>query len=364
MSGIYLGRWDCPSCGRTAIAGDREVCPGCGQPRPKSVTFYLPEDAPAITDPAAIRAALAGPDWYCLHCGSANPQGRQDTCEQCGAPRGSSPQHRVTEYAPQQVPRSAAAAAAGPPPAAPSRQVARRPRWQVLALGMGGLLLLLTCVLTVLGLTVTLWPRDTAVSVAALSWERAIAVEQYQQLTEEDWSLPPDGTQISQRQAIRRYEQVFSHTETKTRTVSYREQVGSERYVCGKRDLGNGRFEDKYCERARYETKSRTETYQEAVYRDVPVYDTRYTYTIWRWREVRTERLGDTGTAPRWPEPKLGPDEREGRRDEAYTVLFTDTQGKHYPHETTQGEWETFAVGQRLTVRTNAFGTILGINKG
>ena len=100
------------------------------------------------------------------------------------------------------------------------------------------------------------------------------------------------------------------------------------------------------------------------VYRDVPVYDTKYTYTIWRWRAVRTERLRDTGTAPRWPEPNLGPDEREGRRDEAYTVLFTDTQGKHYTHETTQGEWETFAVGQRLTVRTNALGTILGINKG
>ena len=45
-------------------------------------------------------------------------------------------------------------------------------------------------------------------------------------------------------------------------------------------------------------------------------------------------------------------------------MLFTDTQGKHYPHETTQGEWETFAVGQRLTVRTNALGTILGITKG
>lgn len=362
MSGIYIGRWDCSSCGNTSIAGDLDVCPGCGRPRPQDVAFYLPEDAQAVTDAAGIREARAGADWYCQHCGSANPNDRQAACEQCAAPRGSSPQHQVREYTLDGAPRTAEEAAPRRPQPPPPP---RAPRWSTpkrLALGAGVLSLLLICLLGVLGLALVFGPRDTPVTVTALSWERAVAVERHQQLTEEGWSIPEGGSQVSQRQEIRRYDEVFSHNETRTKTVSYKEKVGSERYVCGKRDLGNGRFEDKHCNRDKYETKYRTETYQEAVYRDVPVYDTKYTYTIWRWREVRTERLREANAPPRWPEPALGAEERLGQRQETYTVLFTDKKGKQYTHEVAQSEWQTFAVGQQRTVRTNALGTILRVN--
>lgn len=361
MSNIYIGRWDCSSCGGKLIPGNNDICPGCGRPRPEDVAFYLPEDAEAATDTAEIRAARAGADWYCLHCGSANPNSREAACEQCGAPRGSSPQHQVREYALDQVPRSAEGAMPERPQPLPA-PAPRRSRTKILALAGGGLFLLLVCLLTTLGLGLAFWPRDTPVTVTALSWERAIAVERYQQFTEDDWSVPPGGTEVSQRREIRRYDKVFSHNETKTRTVSYREKVGTERYVCGKRDLGNGRFEDKHCTRDKYETKYRTETYQEAVYRDVPVYDTKYTYTIWRWREVRTERLSAANDAPRWPDPTLAKDERLGQRQETYTVVFTDRKGKEYTHKTGQADWENFTLGQQLTVRTNAFGAIVSVN--
>ena len=66
----------------------------------------------------------------------------------------------------------------------------------------------------------------------------------------------------------------FDHYETRTRTVKVKE--GEERYVSGQRDKGNGYFEDVYSTRPVYEDR-------EEEYRDVPVYQTKYLYTVYEW---------------------------------------------------------------------------------
>lgn len=103
---ILEGRWDCDACGRKGIRGGERVCPGCARPRPQNVKFYLPHDAPVVTDAAALHEAKAGPDWYCEHCGAGNSALRT-ACKQCGAAKGSSPSHKVTDYSLDDVPHSA-----------------------------------------------------------------------------------------------------------------------------------------------------------------------------------------------------------------------------------------------------------------
>lgn len=100
-----MGRWDCTSCGTRGILGPEQACTQCGAARPDDVRFYLPQNEPAVTDPAQIAEAQAGPDWDCLHCGADN-KATHKSCSQCGAERGSSPTLAVREYGLGEVPRS------------------------------------------------------------------------------------------------------------------------------------------------------------------------------------------------------------------------------------------------------------------
>lgn len=123
------------------------------------------------------------------------------------------------------------------------------------------------------------WSHEIEVQVESFEWERTIRVEENKKIKEEGWSLPQGGELITSFREIHHYEQVLDHYETRTRTQQ--RATGTEEYVCGKRDLGNGYFEDKYCTRTTYE--SYEEEYQEPIYRDEPVYQTKYSYWIYRW---------------------------------------------------------------------------------
>ncbi|HYW12972.1 MAG TPA: hypothetical protein VE871_13520 [Longimicrobium sp.] len=110
---IREGRWDCPSCGSTAVYGRHVDCPGCGRPRPAGIRFYLTADAPVITDAAQLAEANAGADWICGHCG-ASTRATQADCGGCGAARGTSPSQPVIHYGPGQAPRPSGALGATP----------------------------------------------------------------------------------------------------------------------------------------------------------------------------------------------------------------------------------------------------------
>jgi hypothetical protein len=103
---IREGRWDCPSCGSTAIYGRHVDCPGCGKPRPQGVRFYLTDNAPVVTDPERLREALAGADWICEHCEASN-RATLSHCGGCGAGRDAAdPVQPVREHAADEIPRT------------------------------------------------------------------------------------------------------------------------------------------------------------------------------------------------------------------------------------------------------------------
>lgn len=348
---VREGRWDCDSCGTVGVRGRDVACPHCGTPRPKGVRFYLPEDAPEVSDAEMLRQAAAGADWVCEHCGGGN-RALAGVCAGCGAPVGGSGRLETREYAPGEVPRSgkrrAPSPALAPPPSARRRGGLRRAlRWGVGLAGVGAAVWVFS-------------PKEVPATVADRSWERTVQVERYRTVTEEDWALPSGGREVGRERAIRRYERVLDRYETRTRQVSERVQTGTETYTCGTVDNGNGYFTDKTCTRPTYTTNYRTETYREPVYRQEPVWGTRYRYEIERWKPERLARAaGGTRDEPAWPDTRLaGAKEREGERKETYTLVFRDGEGKEYAKTLPQREWERYAPGRAVTLKVGINGEV------
>ncbi|RME03995.1 MAG: hypothetical protein D6812_04740 [Deltaproteobacteria bacterium] len=353
---IQEGRWDCRSCGTVGILGRRKSCPNCGRSRPEGTRFYLPEDAQEVTDEARLQEARSGADWLCSYCGASN-SATLEACGGCGADRADSERQAVRDYALDEIPRSGDNA-----PDSPARQEgARTPpprrrgslrKFLVAGGVVGGILLLLFLVFR---------PRHETLTVTGFSWEREIDVEAYRTVTEEGWDLPHGARVKKKWRDIHHYEDVLDHYETRTRKVSERVQTGTERYVCGKRDLGNGYFEDRYCTRPKYETRYRTETYREPVYRKEPVYRMKYRYDVEKWVHDRTKRAAGEDREPEWPPLRLAKNERAGKRTEHYFVHFTDEEKKRYRKEVSEAQWRRYEVGKRYSARVSRSGEVLEV---
>jgi hypothetical protein len=337
---IREGRWDCPSCGSTGIPGRHLSCSGCGVRRPEGVRFYLPADEPEVTDAARLAEAAAGADWVCEHC-DASARAGMTHCPGCGAERGTSPVQQTHEYGMDDIPRAGgtqaprALAAMAPPPK-------RRRGWKAPA----------AVVALVGGLVWWNGPVEVQATVAAKDWARAVEVQEYRTVKEEDWTVPQGGRQTRSYRAIREYRQVLDHYETKTRQVSERVQTGTRTYTCGSRDNGNGYFEDVTCTEPEYETRSHSETYQDPVYRQEPVYDTKFAYEIERWLPDDTAwARGDAAKEPVWPAVHIGEKEREGARVERYVLRVTDEEGKTHELTVSAAQFARYRAGQPVTLR-------------
>lgn len=353
---IREGRWRCPSCG-AENRGRNESCAGldghggCGAARPAGVTFYLPGDAPAVSDAGLLADALSGQDWICDHCQGANPNavnGRRVTrCRHCGQAReAGDPSLEVRHYGPGEVPTEPVT------PERPDRRAARAD----LPAGRGRTRPTVLALLAAVLLAVAAWwawPRTHEGQVAELSWERTVAIEALVTHVEGDWSVPSGGRQLSSERRIRSYRDVVDHYETRTRQVSDRVPSGTESYSCGSTDLGNGYFQDRTCTRTTYTSVSRTESYQAPVYRQEPVYDQWYSFEIDRWEPGRVLEAHGGDTQPTWPEVRLaGPREREGARKETYVAILEDEQGR-VRAEPGLAEWLSLDPGQEVRWSTS-----------
>ena len=188
--------------------------------------------------------------------------------------------------------------------------------------------------------------------MTGLSWERTLTVEVFRTVQEEGWDAPADARIYARDRRVREWRNVLDRMETRTRQVSEQVQVGTESYGCGSRDLGNGYFQDLTCTRPAYQTRMRTETYQEPVYRREPVYDTWLSWEAERWVAARTERASGTTPDRAWPEPDLAANERAGARTERLEVDLGSGDGRLQDQVVTDPVW-TAAVreGELLVIR-------------
>jgi len=389
---IREGAWDCLHCGMKRNRGPEKFCGGCGAPRGDNVKFYLPEDARVVEDEEELRRAKAGPDWNCRYCGGDN-QGYNNFCTGCGAGKDGSAPRKTTEYKIDEIPHSGEdlkkeekehvkgsksdfkkekkepkrrKSGQKPGEGDPGRKTSGNYLFAKIA-GTAGCVGLsaIVLILIVIGLFLAFRTHEVSLEVTGLNWERTIAIEEFRTITEEGWEgeLPSDARYISESREIHHYEQVQVGTETETRTVTRQVQTGTESVKVGVKDMGNGYFEDVYEDRPVYEEVEETVTEEVPVYEDKPVYRQKITYEVDRWVPDRTEKASGTDrNRPVWPEFTLGNEEREGVRQENYTVTLVDSKGKSYKYKASSyQEWEKFEKGKSYKAKITGLGSLKSI---
>lgn len=299
---IREGKWRCPYCSSVNRGADL-ACPGCGAQRDKDVSFFLEDEAPEVTDEKLLARALAGADWLCAFCSTSNIPDAA-SCVQCGAERGTAPSRQEREIR------------VSPPPARPVAAAAGRGGRGCLA----ALVLLLLLGLGFCGLATWFSLRKTSdtVRLTSVSWERSVQVQALRTVRESAWrEAVPSGARVVAR----------SREQRSTERV----QTGTQRVKVGVRDKGNGFFEDVYEDRP--------------VYSERPVYAEKVTYEVERWVDLRNEQARGGDRRPRWPDVRLGRNERESGRRERYRAQLQGAR-RSYEMELPQSRWEQLEEGR------------------
>ncbi len=343
---VYVGRWDCNRCGHQGILGPKTECPNCGSDRPKEVQFYVAEAPKAVREDSIVQQAKAGVDWRCAYCGQNNAA-TTTICKDCGHTRAETDATlAVRDYYTGDVPTTGKKKR--------REELATAPPLRKKLLNKKGCGIIALIALVVVGLIVYLGrSKEIVVTVEGFRWERQIATEQERLVEEEAWSLPSQGTLIRSFRDIHHYDKILSHYETRTR--SKQRATGTEQYVCGKRDLGNGYFEDKYCDRTIYETYE--ENYEEPVYRQEPVYRTKYRYSIYRWQKAPPLTAQGQDHDPQWPntnavdqDPRRRPTQKTG----TYSITVRDEKGAQHEHALSFEQWQALEKGRELKAKRGA----------
>ena len=355
MGKIVMGYWDCPVCGQRGIAGNVMNCPACGRAR-GDVKFYMK----GVSENESREAGETGdieylskeqeqdfgnnPDWYCSFCNSLN-RDNAAFCQNCGASRESSESNYFDQLKKRQE-KEAAEKAAQPQlsAAGQARKKSRLP-----------LLLILAVVLVAAFIISSHWNTTrSGLEVTDILWARSIPVEQYQEFQEDGWTIPQGGTEISSAEKLHHYDQVLDHYEDVEVQRSRQVLDHYETYYTYT-DRGNGSFEQVEHQRPVYKTEYYTETESRPVYVSVPRYATWYTYSIWRWTQVRTEVASGSDHEAYWPEIKLGENEREGSPREAQYSFYVKDEKENRTWWRIEDEkvWRSIQVGDLLTMKTS-----------
>lgn len=312
---IRMGYWDCPACNTKRIQGVAHNCPTCGNPRGPNIQFYTDDAAEVVEDPAMVARARAGADWACRFCGADNRAGVLD-CQRCGAgPDGSKRRQESVQMF--------------QPPAPP-------PKKFPLGLVLGLVFAFLS--LTGVGCW-ALFLRTTALkaTVEQITWTKSVQTERKEVQRKEAWAddLPSDAREIRRT--------------TKTRTEKVQE--GTVRTKVGRKNLGNGMFEDVYEEKPKYVEKQVSGTW--------------VTYEVDRWvnaEKLKREALG--GKEPDYPPFSPSTTLREGSRASDLTFALLGSDGKKYEYtcdasKDGAAKVGMYKVGGKYTAMVNAMGTVM-----
>ncbi|MBN9119768.1 MAG: hypothetical protein J0I06_11525 [Planctomycetes bacterium] len=349
---VYEGRWRCRSC--SALNRGASLQCVCGNPRGKDEEIFVEPDAPAVTDPAVLVAAAAGPNWFCGYCGAENLHA-VTACKQCGGNRVRSSENRPTQGVEprREVERSTGmrvrdeptpAMAALDAPLMSSRSCA-------VVVGLGA-----ACVAVLVWFFA--WTSVVEATVTETAWTRSVQLDQLG-AREEGWDRPADSELLHTEQRPRAQE--VPVTVTRTRKATKDVPTGETKKVkTGRKiDQGDGSFKDEEKEVPVTKKVEYDEEYETTELRTTVVPATWYVYRP--WRKVRTEELSGERD-PRWPTVALQPEQRLSNRREQFSVVFTAPDGKTYQHgPKEEGEFQGFQKGSVRRLKVNNVGWIIHI---
>jgi ribosomal protein L40E len=342
--------WTCPNC-NTRNKGGVKTCASCGAAQPENVQFERAAEEKLIAVEDAKSAAV-GPDIHCGFCGARNPGGAA-TCSQCGGDlkegkarasgqaleAAAKPTVMICTNCGAEnpstqtmcgkcgapLPRAAQAPApvsfsapmgGGPSPAAPAKP-AKKPNWLLLG-GIAGALLL-CCVL---GVFLLVFPSSSVkATVSDVYWQTSVPVQEQREVhhSEESGSAPSDAYNVSCR--------------TDTTSVCEQKTI----------DQGNGYaevVEECHDESADY-----------------------CSYDVMEWQTIQDYPLEGYDSFPQYAEPTFSADQRLGAASETLTVTLDSEKGQltYTPDSVT--EFQQFEPGSVWTVKLNALGGIVSVDR-
>lgn len=372
MARIIEGLWDCSYCGTIGIGGLTHDCPNCGKTRGQDTVFYMAGQKRYLSD-TEVKNVGTEPDWHCSNCDSLNSS-FSSCCKNCGNLREQSTEDyfdlryrkgcekekseslnysKNTEYFSNHCSNNPPALSCHFSPFLSSdselKEVDRKNKNDYspschypsfLSRSMGsvkensGIIFGILAVILIISLLGSLFtPKIVTGTVEDFRWERSISIEEYRTVDENGWYLPSDARLKYMTEQIKYYEDVLDHYETRTRT--YTEEVFDHYdYYYTYTDNGNGTFTEHEHSTPVYRTETRTEYYDEPIYRSEPVYGTMYYYEVdrWVWKE-NVESCGND-KEPYWGEYEFSENEREGGRTEQYFIRVAfDDDTKEYSVE-------------------------------
>jgi hypothetical protein len=309
---VYEMMWDCRYCGQKKLLGlTHRFCAGCGAPQDPAARYFPPdEEKVAVQDHPFVGADVA-----CPAC--KQPMGRAaKCCTNCGSPIEGGVE--VARRADVVVP---------PPGATPlglaGAQAPAKKSSLGVVLAVAGVL---GAVVLVAVLVAVLWKKDAAFEVTGREWQRDIVVEVFDVTRKSAWcdERPAGAREVSRRKEPRGTTKVKDGETCQTR----------------KKDMGNGTYK---------EVRECTPKYK-----DVPATDDRCELEVTAWKPARTLTEKGTNDAPKWPAVAIARPgscvgcEREGPRNETYTVNLRDTKsGATTSCTLPEAKWAAFAKGTR-----------------
>jgi len=344
-------QWTCPYCDAKNKGSDKK-CHSCAAAQPDDVQFEQMAQDEIITDETTIAKAKAGADIHCAYCGTRN-SAETAVCEQCGADlsEGAARQagqvvgaHRTEAAAPiacrycgTENPADAATCQncgantseeQSPPPSPPPPAKKKSKAGMMIGIAVAIFLLIICCLFLVLSSRT----EDQQARVDAVECQRSINVEALGDVSRDKWrdEIPSD--------AIR----VGSCTSKEHHTQANPPSSGDSTEVCGTPyniDQGNGM----------------SEVVQDCEY---VVYAEWCEYTITEWTVVDEVNASGNDLNPSWPNVSLSSGEREGARDESYTIHFSDDGERFTYHTSDEAEYVLYRVGTDWVLKVNTFGSI------
>lgn len=304
--GVFEMFWDCAYCDAKALLGkSNKFCPQCGAQQDANRRYFPPPG-----QEVAANHEYDGADKSCPACQTPNGA-KANNCRSCGSPLdGAVEVNRVAD-------RSSAA----PRPGAAAANKKSKWPWVV-----GGVILALLafCLVSMF------WTKDVGVTVTSHSWERTIDIERMTAVSESAWcdSMPSGAYGVSRSREQRSTKSIPDGETCTTRDV----------------DRGDGTFERKQ--------ECRTK------YREEPIYDDRCRFTIDRWKVSRTAKAAGQGLepAPNWPPVNLSRtgnslgSEREGSRNEKYTLSLMGDDKKPYTCTVPSAKWTGVPDGHKKVI--------------
>jgi hypothetical protein len=299
--GFYEMLWDCEFCETKGLLGkSQRHCANCGGKQNPDKRYFPTEGDKQRIDGHKYE----GSDRTCPSCQA--PMGAQaNNCTHCGSGMDGAGEVKgvVTPVKPK-----------------PKRKL-----WPILVV-LGVIVLLI----------VAIWyfflrTKAAQMTVTAHRWERAIGVDEYNDIQEEAWKneVPSDARMVTCHREQRSTKQV---------------QDGEECHI-EKVDKKDGTFEElKKCK---------------PKYRSEPVEDDKCRFTVRRWKQIDTVKVTGTGLTPAWPTQGVPPPtvaetigaKRAGKKTEKLIIDF----GKQNC-EVKDGTWRKYVDGKgyKLEVRARS----------